>query len=48
MFYHVILGNKHIDLIQATSKEDAVKKIEKTFGPAEKLSKNHKYRAVEA
>lgn len=43
-----MLGSKHIDLIRADSKENAISKIEEKFGPAEKLSKNHKYRAVEA
>ena len=48
MYFHVLLGKKHIDLVKANSKEEAVKKIESMFGPAEKLSKNHKYRAIEA
>lgn len=48
MYYHVILGNKHIDLIRASSEEDAIKKIEKTFGPSDRYSKKYKYQAVEA
>jgi hypothetical protein len=48
MYYHVLLGKKHIDLIKANSKEEAVKKIESLFGLAKTLSKNHKYLAVEA
>lgn len=48
MYYHVILGKKHIDLIKANSKEEAIKKIELMFGPSESLSKFHKYEAIEA
>ena len=48
IYYHVLLGKKHIDLVKADSKEEAVKKVESLFGPAETLSKNHKYLAVEA
>ncbi len=48
MYYHVLLGKKHIDLIKAKSEEDAVKKIELMFGPADTLSTKHNYRAVKA
>jgi hypothetical protein len=48
MYYHVLLGKKHIDLIKANSKDDAVKKIELMFGPADTLSTKHKYQAVKA
>ena len=48
MYYHVILGTKHIDLIQANSEKEAIMKIEKMFGPAKRYSRNHKYQAVKA
>ena len=41
MYYNVLLGDKHIDLIKANSEEDAIKKIEHMFGPASELSLKH-------
>jgi hypothetical protein len=48
MYYHVVLGKKHIDLIKADSKTDAIKKIELIFGTADKYSATHKYQAIKA
>lgn len=48
MYFHVLLGSKHIDLIKAESEEDAVKKIEKLFGSAKLFSATHTYVAVKA
>ncbi len=48
MYYHVILGTKHIDLVKADSEKDAIKKVEKLFGPANTLSATHNYIAVKA
>lgn len=48
MYFHVLLGPKHIDLIAAKSKDDAVKKVEKIFGPAKLYSSIHNYVAVKA
>jgi hypothetical protein len=46
--FHVVLGTKHIDLVQAQSEEHAIKIIETIFGPSRKYSRVHQYRAVRA
>jgi hypothetical protein len=48
MYYHVLLGSKHIDLVRADSEKDAIKKIEDLFGPANTYSMMHNYIAVKA
>jgi hypothetical protein len=48
MYYHVMLGNKHIDLVMASSSEEAIQIITNKFGSASVYSKWHKYRAVRA
>lgn len=45
-YYHVFLGSKHIDLVQAYNGEHAIQIVEARFGPSKKLSKTHGYRAV--
>lgn len=47
-YYHVFLGSKHIDLVQAYTGEHAVQIVEAKFGTAKKLSSQHEYRAVRA
>jgi hypothetical protein len=47
-YYHVFLGRKHIDLVQARSEQHAIKIVEHIFGPSNTLSKEHVYRAVRA
>jgi hypothetical protein len=47
-YYHVFLGSKHIDLVQAFSGEHAVQKTESKFGHPRKYSSEHNYRAVRA
>jgi hypothetical protein len=46
MYYHVLLGSMHIDLVRADSEQDAIKKVEDRFGPANTLSIMHNYVAV--
>ncbi len=48
MYFHVLLGTKHIDLVKADSEAEAVKKVEQLFGPANTLSVTHNYTAVKA
>ena len=48
IYFHVILGQKHIDLVRANSPEDAIKKVELMFGPARLYSSTHIYKAIEA
>ena len=48
MYFHVMLGSKHIDLIKAASPEAAISIIEKNFGPASCYSINYNYTAVRA
>lgn len=47
-YYHVFLGFKHIDLVQAVTGEHAVQIVEAKFGSANQLSTEHNYRAVRA
>lgn len=47
-YYHVFLGSKHIDLVQAYTGEHAVQIVEAKFGTAKKLSSQHGYRAMRA
>jgi len=47
-YYHVVLGSKHIDLIQAYSEKHAVQIIEYKFGNPKQYSENHNYKAVRA
>jgi hypothetical protein len=48
MYYHILLGTKHIDLIKASSSEEAIKLIELKFGSARIYSNEYEYRAVRA
>lgn len=48
VYYHVFLGKKHIDLIMASSIEEAIKLVELKFGSARIYSTEHEYRAVRA
>lgn len=48
MYYHIILGNKHIDLVKASSPEEAIQIIRNKFGSASVYSSRHEYRAVRA
>jgi len=45
-YYHVLLGPKHIDLVQAYSGEHAIQIAESKFGRAKTLSSQYEYRAV--
>jgi hypothetical protein len=47
-YYHVFIGAKHIDLVQAFTGEHAIQIAESKFGPARKYSKDNEYRAVRA
>ena len=47
-YYHVMLGSKHIDLVQAFTGEHAIQIVEAKFGLAKKLSEMQQYRAVRA
>ena len=47
-YYHVLLGPKHIDLVQAYSGEHAIQIAESKFGRAKTLSSQYEYRAVRA
>jgi hypothetical protein len=47
-YYHVFIGSKHIDLVQAFTGEHAVQIVESKFGSAKKYSNNDSYRAVRA
>lgn len=48
IYYHVLLGKKHIDLVQATDEEHAIKIVLSRFGPANQFSIEHDYKAVRA
>ena len=48
MYYHILIGSKHIDLIKASSSEEAIKLIEIKFGPSNIYSSIYEYRAVRA
>lgn len=48
MYYHVLIGTRHIDLIKASSPEEAIKLIEMKFGSARIYSSIYEYRAVRA
>jgi hypothetical protein len=48
MYFHVILGSKHIDLVMASSSEEAIQIIELKFGLASNYSKTHSYKAMRA
>lgn len=48
MYFHVLIGTKHIDLIKASSPEEAIKLIEMKFGSSHVFSSKHEYRAVRA
>lgn len=47
-YYHVFLGHKHIDLVQAFTGEHAIQIVEAKFGSAKTLSREYCYRAVRA
>ena len=47
-YYHVFLGTKHIDLVQAHNSEHAIELVELKFGSARSLSHKHEYRAIKA
>lgn len=46
MYFNVLLGTKHIDLVKAASEEAAISIIEKNFGPASNYSTKYNYTAV--
>ena len=48
MYFHILIGTKHIDLIKASSPEEAIKLIEIKFGSSRVYSDKHEYRAVRA
>lgn len=48
MYYHVVLGTKHIDLVKAASCEHAIQIVETKFGPSKQYSSKYQYRAVRA
>jgi hypothetical protein len=48
IYYHVLLGPKHIDLIQAVSAEHATQIVEERFGSSVYYSSEYNYRAVRA
>jgi hypothetical protein len=47
-YYHVLIGTKHIDLVKASSGEEAIKLIEIKFGSSKVYSSIHQYQAVRA
>lgn len=47
-YYHVFLGTKHIDLVQAFSGEHAIQIVASKFGNPRLYSSEHNYRAVRA
>jgi hypothetical protein len=47
-YYHVYLGAKHFDLVQAYSGEHAIQIVEVKFGNPRRYSSEHNYRAVRA
>ena len=48
-YYHVYAGNKHIDLVKATSKDDACKQVIMKWGSAScYISTIKDYKAVKA
>lgn len=48
MYYHVMIGDKHIDLIKAQNETHAIEIAYNKFGSAEKYIKNGNYRAIRA
>lgn len=49
MFYfHVLAGNKHIDLVQADNEEQAIALVLRIWGKPIKYSVANKYSAVRA
>jgi hypothetical protein len=46
-YYHVLIGTKHIDLVQALTIDHAIQIVESKFGPANQLYVGN-YRAVRA
>lgn len=48
-YYHVLVGNKHIDIVKAISEEDAINQVYMRFGSASKYTGlgPQQYRAVE-
>ena len=44
-YYHVCLGRRHFDIVKAINEEDAIKQVERKFGPAHKWDGKRKYRA---
>ena len=47
-YYHVVLGKKHMDLVKAANEEQAIKLIEKIYGPACKYHTTNQYKAIQA
>ena len=48
MYFNVLIGTKHIDLVMASSGEEAIKLVEIKFGSSRLYSIEHEYRAVRA
>ena len=44
-YYHVVIGTKHFDIVKAIDEQDAIRQVEKRFGPAHKWNGKEKYRA---
>jgi hypothetical protein len=47
-YYHVMIGDKHIDLIKAQNKDDALIIAIQKFGLATNYIKNGSYRVIKA
>lgn len=44
-YYHVMIGPKHFDIVKALDEHDAIRQVERKFGPAKLWSADKKYRA---
>ena len=47
-YYHVMIGDKHIDLIKAQNENDALTLTIQKFGLATSYIKNGSYRVIKA
>jgi hypothetical protein len=45
-YYHVILGRRHFDIVKAVDEQDAIRQVERKFGPARKWDGKREYIAI--
>lgn len=48
MYYHILIDSKHIDLVKARDKDEAIEIAFNKFGPATRYVKNGRYKVIKA